>query len=348
MKSYKPLLDQYKNQVGDLEEKLAASTKETERLSFELERTIQALKSAEDERDARDAQQRVMEMENIGQELAARKAARTTDPQSPNNSNQLAIPSDSDDEGASAANDSFDTNTMTQLRLQVRQLQKQAAAASSGTDSSRTLVLQNLLDDANRMKERYEADYLAEMRAKLKAEGQLEEVRKAAGRDDGPTTIALRLRLNEIVEELDALKKEHAQTAQQLETVEKELVVAKSNRKLFLEFSLEKISNTIPNPSEPCESRSVVDCQQTSLVGLSRKYIAPRTARRGQKASRISGRNTQNAEQSDSEIAPGQNRASRRLHQSKGAHVGARAELLRTQKICVAGRSSHFRAARAY
>lgn len=232
MKSYKPLLDQYKAQVSDLEGKLARSNKETEGLKFEVDRTAAALKKAEEERDSRDAQQQELEMQSLGQELAAGRTAGQAKRSQSNGSGHLAVPhSDSDDEAASAADDSFDTNTMTQLRQQVRQLQRQVASAASagGTDSNRSLVLQNLLEDANRMKARYESDYLVEMRAKLKAEGQLEEIRKASGKEDGPTTMALRLRLNELVEELDELKKAHGESTHKLEQAEEELVVARSN-----------------------------------------------------------------------------------------------------------------------
>ncbi len=52
-------------------------------------------------------------------------------------------------------------------------------------DGSRVLVLENLLEDANRMKARYEADYLAAHREKLVMQNDLEEIRSGKSMGDG-------------------------------------------------------------------------------------------------------------------------------------------------------------------
>jgi hypothetical protein len=45
------------------------------------------------------------------------------------------------------------------------------------SDSSRVLILEDLVDDVNYMKARYEADYLASHREKLVLRNELEEMR---------------------------------------------------------------------------------------------------------------------------------------------------------------------------
>lgn len=50
--------------------------------------------------------------------------------------------------------------------------------------------------------------------------------------------IALRQRLNESVDQLDALRKEHAELEVNFETLSKELTIAKSDRELSLHFPL--------------------------------------------------------------------------------------------------------------
>lgn len=240
MKSYKPLLEQYKSKISSLEESVASSSRENEQLKYQLDETTAALRAAEEEKEQSDARQQELDFQTIGQELASRKTAGpSAGPRSVHDSafnDSLSPETDElNEEGNSAADDSFDTNTMTQLRQQVRSLQRQVASSSHAADNNRTLVLQNLLDDANRMKARYESDYLTEMRSKLKAENQLDEIRKGSGKDDGPATIALRLRLNETVEELEEIKKKHSELSQGLEKAEEELVVAKSNRKCRLD-----------------------------------------------------------------------------------------------------------------
>ena len=47
------------------------------------------------------------------------------------------------------------------------------------------LVLENLLDDANRMKARYESDYLAAHREQLVLQQKLEEIRSGKSMGDG-------------------------------------------------------------------------------------------------------------------------------------------------------------------
>lgn len=53
-------------------------------------------------------------------------------------------------------------------------------------------------------------------------------------RRSAEAAIALRQRLNETVEQLDALRKEHAELEVKFGTQSKELTIAKSDRKLLL------------------------------------------------------------------------------------------------------------------
>ena len=75
---------------------------------------------------------------------------------------------------------------MAELKLEIRKLQRELDAAKSNqTDSSRVLVLENLLDDSNRMKTRYEAEYLAAHRDKLVLQKDLEDIRNGRTFGDG-------------------------------------------------------------------------------------------------------------------------------------------------------------------
>ena len=75
---------------------------------------------------------------------------------------------------------------MTDLKLQIRQLKRELEAkAVNQADASRILVLENLLEDANKMKARYEADYLATHREKLILQRDIEEIRSGKSLGDG-------------------------------------------------------------------------------------------------------------------------------------------------------------------
>jgi protein HOOK3 len=76
--------------------------------------------------------------------------------------------------------------TTTDLKLQIRKLRRELEAVRKHeVDASRVLVLENLLEDANRMKTRYESDYLAAHREKLVLQRDLEEIRSGKSMGDG-------------------------------------------------------------------------------------------------------------------------------------------------------------------
>ena len=86
----------------------------------------------------------------------------------------------------SELDDAVSGRTTTDLKLEIRKLQRELEAARTNqADSSRILVLENLLEDANRMKSRYEADYLAAHREKLVLQKDLEEIRSGKSLGDG-------------------------------------------------------------------------------------------------------------------------------------------------------------------
>ncbi|KAF9239598.1 hypothetical protein BU15DRAFT_87912 [Melanogaster broomeanus] len=184
--AFKPLMESYKNQIADLESKVSTRTQELETVKFELEQTRTKLRITTEER-TKDS-----EMLELYQERMR----------------EMEL------------DDAISGTTMTDLKLQL------SAVKKNEVDGSRILVLENLLEDANRMKSRYEADYLAAHREKL-------EIRSGKALGDGAeAAIALRQRLNETVDQLDALRKEHADLEVQFDTQNRELTIAKSDLNL--------------------------------------------------------------------------------------------------------------------
>ncbi|CCM03827.1 uncharacterized protein FIBRA_05976 [Fibroporia radiculosa] len=255
--AFKPLMDSYKTQISELETKASARTKELDTLRFELDQAKAKLKVSEDER-AKDSetlelyQERVRELEltSHGRPLvAASSRSRPTDGTEGNtdefteaellgNDAGEAEHTEDDDGDMQGLGEELDSalsgTTMTDLKLQVRKLQRELEAVRKNeADASRVLVLENLLDDANRMKARYEADYLAAHRETLVLQHNLEEIRSGKSMGDGAeAAIALRQRLNETVDQLDALRKEHAELEVKFENMSNELTIAKSDLNL--------------------------------------------------------------------------------------------------------------------
>ncbi|CAG7854040.1 Protein Hook homolog 3 Short=h-hook3; Short=hHK3 [Serendipita indica DSM 11827] len=233
--SFKPLVDSYKTQLGELENKAASRAKEVESLKWELEQTKGKLKQAM-EQQAKDAEAIELYQDRVKElELGA----------TPNRPNFKGGVRDSivlgtgglEDELRGLGgelDDALSGTTTTDLKLQVRKLEKELEelrGAKGKEEESKILVLESLLEDAKRLKGRYEADYLKEHREKLVLLSEMEEIRAGRG-DGGEAAIALRQRLNETVEELDALKKEHTELEVKFERANRDLTIAKSDLNL--------------------------------------------------------------------------------------------------------------------
>ncbi|GLB35178.1 putative HOOK protein [Lyophyllum shimeji] len=243
--AFKPLMESYKNQIAELEAKHSARAQEIDALKFELEQSRTKLKITMEER-AKDSETLELYQERVRElELSSHRPVRspppqgdhqTHDPSSEFTENELLGDSGFADEHAGLGldgelDDAIAGTTTTDLKLQIRKLKRELEAVRKNeADASRILVLENLLEDANRMKARYESDYLAAHREKLVLQRDLEEIRSGKSLGDGAeAAIALRQRLNETVEQLDTLRKEHAELEVKFETQSRELTIAKSD-----------------------------------------------------------------------------------------------------------------------
>ena len=198
-------MESYKTQIIDLETKNSSKNQEIESLNFEIEQNRTKLKIALAER-TKDAetlelyQERVRELELTSSTKGTRLEGQFL-PHEKQDSGALS--SEFYDEGNHGPNLATDTDdhaqglggelddaivgtTMTDLKIQVRRLKRELEAVRRNeADTSRLLVLENLLEDANRMKARYENDYLAVHREKLVLQRDLEEIRSGKSLGDG-------------------------------------------------------------------------------------------------------------------------------------------------------------------
>lgn len=270
--AFKPLMESYKNQIADLETKNSQRSQETDTLKFQLEQARTKLKFAEEERSKdRETmelyQERVKELETAAasgrpsrparREIEAAEAA-TGDTMSVSEltgaSRSSGVESvgeefEDEDDGVQGLggelDDALTGTTMTDLKLRIRKLQRELESVRKNeADASRLLVLENLLEDANRMKTRYESDYLAAHREKLILQRDLEEIRSGRSMGDGAeAAIALRQRLNETVDQLETLQKEHAGLEVKFDTLNKELTIAKSDLNLVNKDQLDILAS---------------------------------------------------------------------------------------------------------
>ncbi|KZO93191.1 HOOK-domain-containing protein [Calocera viscosa TUFC12733] len=238
----KPLLDAYKQQISELEAKASARGAEMEGLRLRLEDERRArgevdrLREAE-RREAEGYAERVREMESgRGRKLTNGSGSGSgEEPHSPGAEGEEPLTLD----------DALSGTTMTDLKLRIRALERELLDAqdANGT-ASRVLVLENLLEDANRLKARYEKEYLASHREALVLKREVEEIRAGrGGAESGEMVIALRKRLNEVVDELDGLKKRFEQQGVELDASSRELTIARSDLNLVNKDQLEILAS---------------------------------------------------------------------------------------------------------
>lgn len=197
--AYKPLMESYKAQISDLENKVAARMTEIEGVRFELSQSQSRLRQVTEER-TKDSealelyQERVRELELAAVPRPRIRTASTDEAATPASEPQTpAVPMTPGDELDATSrglggelNDAITGTTMTDLKLQIRALKRDLEAArAGGEEASRILVLESLLEDSQRMKARYEEDYLAAHREKLVLQAQLEEIRSGKAVGDG-------------------------------------------------------------------------------------------------------------------------------------------------------------------
>jgi protein HOOK3 len=174
--AFKPLMESYKSQLDTLETKSSSLARENDALRHELSRAKERLRVTEEEREKESEalvlyEERVKELEEVGAGVVKKPSRR-----------RESTATELEDDGAFAGvggelDDAISGTTMTDLKLQVRKLKRELDSATANkADASKIVVLENLLDDANRMKARYEGDYLREHREKLVVAGQLEEI----------------------------------------------------------------------------------------------------------------------------------------------------------------------------
>jgi protein HOOK3 len=201
-------MESYKNQIADLETKNSLRSQENDKLQYELDQTRTKLKIMTEER-AKDSetlelyQERVRELE-LASHRPVPKPVRNipasesepSEPVSVADALQQETPAQEEEEEDEEADmdqglggeldDAITGTTMTDLKLQIRKLKRELESGrQNSADASRVLVLENLLEDANRMKSRYEADYLAAHREKLVLQTNLEEIRSGKSMGDG-------------------------------------------------------------------------------------------------------------------------------------------------------------------
>jgi protein HOOK3 len=199
-------MENYKGTIARLEKKNGDLLKDKEDVQHELSQTrdklarmgedytveketVALLEERVSELEA--STQRTLDSQTKGQKGVSGRAASAA-----GQNEELETSSDDEHNLSGVANELDDVLTgrsTTELKLQIRKLRRDLAAAQANkADASKIVVLENLLEDARKLKGRYEEQYLAEHRAKLVLSSQLEEIRSGKSESSNRCVHALR------------------------------------------------------------------------------------------------------------------------------------------------------------
>ncbi|KAF9430536.1 hypothetical protein BGZ94_006331 [Podila epigama] len=218
--AFKSLMESYKEQILTLESKNSELTKDKNKLEFETRQQHQHYEQMEADRQ-RDAEQ-IQLLEDKVREL------EFSGGQTMSLSNDLQDMETDDMEGSLMGQQ---TSYTTDLKLKISRLERELQTLKEEkfeSGGSKATVLQHLLDDSNRLKAKFEQDYLEEHQAKLVLQNELDRIRSGHG-DESEVVFNLRASLNAREKELSETKKTLAEIEISLEQTKKELVVAQSD-----------------------------------------------------------------------------------------------------------------------
>lgn len=217
----RPLLEEWRKRVEQVEAQNRALEEELATQRYNLEQTAAEVKALEEAR-SKDAEQmstlqeRAEELELSGERSGASSVER-------------------DDSDGDADEEDLAALSSTALKLRIHSLTREVRRLKGG-DGSRLAALEHLLADAQRSRKRYEEDYWAEYRARLKLAGEMERIRKAAGSgkggkmEEGQSALAWRMRAEEVEEELQGVKRRWEEAKEEFEQSEKDLGKARTDR----------------------------------------------------------------------------------------------------------------------
>ncbi|KAI8926498.1 HOOK protein-domain-containing protein [Entophlyctis helioformis] len=178
--SFKSLIETYKGQLSSLEEKASAMQVENTKLAFELS-------------DTKVKYQRYEAEHNRDQELIQELQERIRDL-------EFGVELRGSTDGAAPASGGDDR--VQQLEIEIHRLRTEKSEDSKRLNQ--LLVLENLLDDANRFKSKLEEDYRRAIEKNMSLENELTHLRNGTDRDGNSSN--LRTRLQEVETELARVK----------------------------------------------------------------------------------------------------------------------------------------------
>ena len=220
--AFKTLMESYKDQILALENKNSTLAKDKNKIEYEAQRQYQQLQQLEADRTRDLEQMQLLEDKVRELEFSGGQGVPL--------SNDLQDMETDDMESTLMGQQ---TSFTTELKLKISRLERELQTLKEekqDVGGSKTTVLEHLLEDANRLKAKYEQEYLEEHQAKMVLQGELDRIRGGRG-DESEVAFTLRSSLNACQKELAETRKTLAEMEINLEQTKRELVVVQSDCK---------------------------------------------------------------------------------------------------------------------
>ncbi|KAI9595395.1 HOOK protein-domain-containing protein [Syncephalis fuscata] len=243
--AYKPMIESYKEEVQQLQSKSNQLTLEKNRLNFDLQRyqekvTLAELEKQNDADHINLLNDRLRELELSGGQMIPTESKTSGggggggDDDDDDDSGSLMSPVVGERmDSVIAGRGQFELKSkIVALEHEIHQLRHNK---DDGGTSQRIVLLESLLDDANKMKAKLEEDYLAAHQKNMTLENEI-------ARLDHDVSLQLRSRLNQSEEQLATTKRRLAELEVELSENKRELVIAKSNLTLIDKDKLDALA----------------------------------------------------------------------------------------------------------
>ncbi|KAJ3046327.1 hypothetical protein HDV00_000141 [Rhizophlyctis rosea] len=196
--SFKPLMDTYKEQIGELEKSNSTLQVENSSLDFQLKDARTKLERYESERKA--DQETIVQLEDRIKDMELQGAGI---------------------EMHGAMSDELDDASNGALRTKIAQLEREldrfkAAKLSDQSDTTRVAVLESLLEDATRLKEKFEQDYRQAFEKNLALENEMKQLQSVSSAEGADIPSGLRSKLADYESHISLLQSQLAERDQMI------------------------------------------------------------------------------------------------------------------------------------
>ncbi|KAI5787174.1 HOOK protein-domain-containing protein [Geopyxis carbonaria] len=218
-------VEQYKKQIEKLEAECADALRAKH--AFEQEKDILREKAAGAESQKNKDMEQIQILEEKVRELESGVISKASGEMNGDLNSEL----------------NYTTKTKTDLKLNIARLENEIAHLKEGGGAGAdNVVLQHMLEDARKARDKLEQDYLQANTERLVLESQLAAIRSGAAGEGSEILLKLRQNMLDVEKNLSDINRKHSETIAELEITKRALLSAQTDLSLVDKSKLEALS----------------------------------------------------------------------------------------------------------